>query len=59
MIGLLQSVTEARVTVGGARIAALRRGLCMLVGAERGSLTRNAGAMRVGQELRGQDHESC
>ena len=36
MIGLLQRVTEARVTVGGQSIAAIRRGLCVFVGVERG-----------------------
>jgi D-tyrosyl-tRNA(Tyr) deacylase len=36
MIGLLQRVTEARVTVGGQSIAAVRRGLCVFVGVERG-----------------------
>lgn len=36
MIGLLQRVTEARVTVDGDSIAAIGRGLCVLVGVERG-----------------------
>jgi D-tyrosyl-tRNA(Tyr) deacylase len=36
MIGLLQRVTEASVTVAGERIAAIGRGLCVMVGVERG-----------------------
>ncbi|MBZ0072305.1 MAG: D-tyrosyl-tRNA(Tyr) deacylase [Gammaproteobacteria bacterium] len=36
MIGLLQRVTEARVAVDGATIAAIGRGLLVLIGVERG-----------------------
>jgi D-tyrosyl-tRNA(Tyr) deacylase len=36
MIGLLQRVAEARVTLAGEDIAAIGRGLCVLVGVERG-----------------------
>lgn len=36
MIGLLQRVTAAQVTVGGAVIAAIERGLLVLVGVEAG-----------------------
>lgn len=36
MIGLIQRVTEARVTVGGVEIAAIGRGLLVFVGVERG-----------------------
>ena len=36
MIGLLQRVTEARVTVSGEEIAAIGPGLLVLVGVERG-----------------------
>jgi D-tyrosyl-tRNA(Tyr) deacylase len=35
VIGLLQRVTEASVMVGGQDVAAIRRGLCVLVGIER------------------------
>ena len=36
MIGLLQRVSEASVEVGGERVAAIGRGLLVLVGVERG-----------------------
>jgi len=36
MIGLIQRVTTARVTVGGSEIAAIERGLAVLVGVEAG-----------------------
>ncbi|HWP95171.1 MAG TPA: D-aminoacyl-tRNA deacylase [Gammaproteobacteria bacterium] len=36
MIGLLQRVSEARVVIGGETIAAIGRGLLVLVGVERG-----------------------
>lgn len=36
MIGLLQRVSEASVSVGGARVAAIGRGLLVLVGVEQG-----------------------
>jgi D-tyrosyl-tRNA(Tyr) deacylase len=36
MIGLLQRVTQARVTVSGESVAAIGRGLLVLVGIERG-----------------------
>ncbi len=36
MIGLLQRVSSASVVVGGAPVAAIRRGLLVLVGVERG-----------------------
>ncbi|MEX0606479.1 MAG: D-aminoacyl-tRNA deacylase, partial [Halofilum sp. (in: g-proteobacteria)] len=36
MIGLLQRVTEARVTVAGERVGAIASGLLVLVGVERG-----------------------
>lgn len=36
MIGLLQRVSDARVVVGGAEIAAIGRGLLVLVGVQRG-----------------------
>lgn len=36
MIGLLQRVTQAEVVVGGERIAAVEKGLMVLVGVERG-----------------------
>lgn len=36
MIGLLQRVTHARVTVAGAAIAGIEQGLLVLVGVERG-----------------------
>jgi len=36
MIGLLQRVSDARVVVGGAEIAAIGRGLLVLVGVQKG-----------------------
>ena len=45
MIGLLQRVTEARVAVGGADIAAIGRGLLVLVGIEAGDGGREAGRL--------------
>ena len=42
MIGLLQRVAEARVVVGGERMAAIGRGLLVLVGVERGDSEREA-----------------
>lgn len=36
MIGLLQRVTEARVTVAGENVGAIGRGLLVLIGVERG-----------------------
>ncbi len=51
MIGLLQRVTEASVTVGSDRVAAIERGLLVLVGVERGDT--QAGAERLAQRLVG------
>lgn len=45
MIALLQRVTEARVLVDGATIAAIEAGLMVLVCAERGDTTRQADAL--------------
>lgn len=42
MIGLLQRVTEARVTVDGETVGAIGAGLCVLVGVERGDLESDA-----------------
>ncbi|MGZ9005734.1 MAG: D-aminoacyl-tRNA deacylase [Burkholderiales bacterium] len=42
MIGLLQRVTRAEVTVAGACVAAIERGLLVLVGVERGDSMREA-----------------
>ncbi|HET7675409.1 MAG TPA: D-aminoacyl-tRNA deacylase [Gammaproteobacteria bacterium] len=51
MIGLLQRVSEAAVSVGGADIAAIGRGLLVLVGVERGDDA--AGAARLAERLLG------
>ena len=45
MIGLLQRVSEAHVAVDGERIAAIGRGLLVLVGIERGDSEREAGRL--------------
>lgn len=42
MIGLLQRVSEASVSVDGARVAAIGRGLLVLVGVEQGDDERRA-----------------
>ena len=49
MIGLLQRVSEARVTVGDRAVAAIGRGLLVLVGIERGD--REAEADRLLERL--------
>ena len=49
MIGLLQRVGWARVTVSGARVAAIGPGLLVLVAVERGDST--AGADRLAERL--------
>jgi D-tyrosyl-tRNA(Tyr) deacylase len=51
MIGLLQRVTEASVTVEGERVAAIGRGLVVLVGVEAGDT--EAGARRLAERLLG------
>lgn len=51
MIGLLQRVTEARVTVGGAEVGVIGRGLLVLVGVERDDT--EAKAERLLQRLLG------
>jgi D-tyrosyl-tRNA(Tyr) deacylase len=51
MIGLLQRVTEARVSVGGVEIAAIGRGLLVLVGVERGDGA--AQAKRLAERITG------
>ena len=45
MIGLLQRVAEATVVVDGKRIAAIGRGLLVLLCAERGDTTKEADAL--------------
>ena len=45
MIALLQRVTQASVTVAGERIAAIERGLLVLVGIERGDSAVQAGRL--------------
>lgn len=45
MIGLLQRVSEARVTVQGREVAAVGRGLLVLVGVERGDSQAEAGRL--------------
>jgi D-tyrosyl-tRNA(Tyr) deacylase len=42
MIGLLQRVSQARVTIAGAEVAAIDRGLLVLVCAERGDTAQQA-----------------
>ncbi len=51
MIGLLQRVTEASVTVDGETVAAIERGLLVLVGVERGDS--DARAARLAERLLG------
>lgn len=51
MIGLLQRVTEASVTVNTDEVAAIGRGLLVLVGVERGDT--HAGAERLAERLLG------
>jgi D-aminoacyl-tRNA deacylase len=51
MIALLQRVSEARVSVGGAVIAQIGRGLLVLVGVARGD--REAEASRLAERLLG------
>lgn len=51
VIGLLQRVSQARVTVAGAEIAAIGRGLVVLVGVERGDT--QAQAERLAARLLG------
>ena len=51
MLGLLQRVTEASVTLGGQRVAAIGRGLLVLVGVEREDSETQAG--RLAERLLG------
>lgn len=51
MIGLLQRVTEASVTVDAEQVATIGRGLLVLVGVERGDT--QASAERLGERLLG------
>ncbi len=51
MIGLLQRVTQASVTVADERLAAIGAGLLVLVGVERGDA--DAQARRLGERLAG------
>lgn len=51
MVGLLQRVTQASVTVGDEAVASIARGLLVLVGVERGDT--DAGARRLGERLLG------
>jgi len=51
MIGLLQRVTEARVTVAGETVGEIGRGLLVLVGVEQGDAT--AQAVRLLERLLG------
>ncbi|HET6654955.1 MAG TPA: D-aminoacyl-tRNA deacylase [Gammaproteobacteria bacterium] len=51
MIGLLQRVSEAAVTVAGEEIAAIGRGILVLVGVERGDT--DAAADRLAERLLG------
>lgn len=51
MIGLLQRVSEARVTVAGETVGAIATGLAVLVGVERGD--GDAQASRLAQRLAG------
>ena len=51
MIGLLQRVSEASVTVGDEKVAAIGPGLLVLVGVERGDS--EAGAARLAERILG------
>ena len=45
MIGLLQRVNQASVSIEGRRVAAIDRGLLVLVGVQRGDTSRQAGRL--------------